>query len=112
MNVPDWWVFLLLALGAYRIWRLLADDTILEKPRRWLVRLGPDWRDDGDKVPDNYREYLALFIMCPWCLGFWVSIAVWGAWQIWPHGTEVAMVPLAISTIVGVTRGKLDPPED
>lgn len=112
MDVPSWWPFLLLAFGTFRIWRLLADDKILEKPRRWLVRLGPDWREEGDPVPENYREYLAVFLMCPWCLGFWLSLAIWGAWQVWPHITEVAMVPFALNAAMALVRGNLDEPEE
>lgn len=112
MSIPDWWILTLLTLGAFRLWRLLSVDTIFEKPRRWVVRLGPDWREEGDPVPDTYREYLAVWLMCPWCSGMWIAFAVWGAWQLWPHWTEVAMVPLAISTLVGLTRHNLDPPEE
>lgn len=111
MTIPDWWGFVLLSLGAYRIWRLLAEDTILERPRRWLVRLGPNWRSEGDPVPDNYREYIALFLMCPFCLGAWVSLTVWGSWQFWPQTTTAVLVPFAISAVVGFTRVNLDPPD-
>ena len=102
----------MLALGSFRIWRLLSVDTILEWPRRKLVRLGPDWREQGDPIPENYREYLAVFLECPWCLGFWIALVTWVFWQVWPHGTEVAMVPFALSAALALVRGNLDPPEE
>jgi Protein of unknown function (DUF1360) len=111
VDVPSWWVFLLLGLGSFRIWRLLSDDTILERPRRAIVKLPKDWEPDDD-LPHGYREYLALFINCPWCLGFWVSLVIWGFWNVWSHGTEVVMVPFALSAFVGLVRGNLDEPEE
>lgn len=42
-NVPNWWALLLLALAAWRTYRLLAEDTIFEKPRRWIVNLDQNW---------------------------------------------------------------------
>ena len=99
MSIPDWYVLVLLALAAFRTWRLLAEDDILDRPRRYVTRLGEKWEKDGDVVPMEYRIRLGAFIECPWCLGFWVALSWWGAWQIWPHGTEIAAVPLALSSL-------------
>jgi hypothetical protein len=101
---------IILVAASFRAWRLLSEDIILERPRRWLVRLPRDW-EEGQELPEAYRDELAEFISCPWCLGAWVSIVAWIAWQIEPHWTTVLAVPLAISAAVGITRGKLDPPE-
>ena len=92
--VPSWWPFLLLALAAFRTWRLLAEDTILEPLRRRLVRA------------DSTREE---FTTCPWCAGFWISLAWWLAWQAWPHATLVVAVPFAISAVVALVAVNLDP---
>ena len=99
MSIPDWWEFVLLTLAAFRVWRLISEDTILERPRRYVTGLPQRWKE-GDALPKGYREYLAIFIECPWCAGFWISVAWWGAWQIWPHGAVVAAVPFAISALV------------
>lgn len=100
MKVPDWYVFILLALAAYRTWRLLAEDDILDRPRNALLRLDPHWQKEGDYTGDGYRERLGTFLSCPWCLGFWLVLAWWGAWQAWPHGTTVVAVPMALSALV------------
>lgn len=99
MNVPDWYAVVLLALAAYRTFRLIGEDTILDRPRAWLVRL--DGWDGAGPLPDDYREGLAVWLQCPWCAGFWHAILWFGAWQIWPHGTLVAAGVFAISTVVG-----------
>lgn len=103
MSVPDWYELALLALAAWRIFQLIAFDSILDQPRRYVTRLGKKWEKEGDAIPKEYREKWALFINCPYCLGFWIGLAWWGAWQMWPHGTLVAAVPWVLSA--GVVAG-------
>jgi hypothetical protein len=87
VSVPSWYELVLLGLAAYRTWKLIAEDTITEGLRkRWLGR----------------RAKWGVFVNCPWCAGFWVSLAWWGAWQAWPHGTLVAATVFTLSLIVGV----------
>lgn len=105
MSIPNWWETLLLALAAYRTWRLLAEDTILDTPRSWLVGLS-GWKA-GQPTPLSYRAWLAEFITCPWCWGAWVSIGWWLLWQAFPHFTLVASVPFAISVAVGALASVL-----
>ena len=98
MTIPDWWTFALLSLAAYRVFRLLSEDDVLDRPRSWVLGYR-GWRE-GQPLPDSYREKTAGFVGCPSCLGFWVSVVWWGAYQLWPHATTVAAVPLAISAAV------------
>lgn len=110
MTVPVPWAALILIAAAYRIWRLLAEDTILTRPRRWLTNLPADWEED-DPIPDDYRIGLANFISCPACFGFWIALAIWLIWEVTPFWTEVFSMPLAISAGLIVFRSKLDPPD-
>jgi hypothetical protein len=117
--IPEPYQFVLLALIAYRAWRLVAEDDILNRPRYWLVRLPRDW-EEGDTIPKAYREKLALFINCPWCAGAWISALVYIGWMAtlgeWPDSATDVSVALgvwfAISSSVGLIRSKLDPPEE
>ena len=106
MSTPNWYELALLALAAWRVFQLIAFDSILDQPRRYVTRLG-DWQEANDpkhvNLPKEYREKLGLFINCPYCAGFWIGLAWWGAWQIWPHGTIVVAVPWVISA--GVIAG-------
>lgn len=104
MSIPDWWTALLLALAAWRTFRLLSEDTILDRPRAWL--LGYSGWKEGESLPPTLREGLSEFVTCPYCLGFWVSLGWWGAWQAWPHATVVVAVPLAVSAVVGIIAEK------
>ena len=88
----------LLALAAYRVWRIIAVDQITEPIRiRTIFRSGPVW------------SWLEDLVTCPWCLGWWLSgvaavvyvaalgLSGWWVWLLWP----------AVSCVVGFL-GKLD----
>lgn len=52
----------LLVLATYRVWRLVAVDTITEPIRAWFIfRDGPVW------------TWMADLVTCAWCLGWWLS---------------------------------------
>jgi hypothetical protein len=103
-HVPGAWEAIILSLAAFRIWRLLGADTILNRPREWLTRL-----NQYERKPLRYRQGLDIWLHCPWCLGFWVAIAVWGAWLAWPTGTLIFCTPWMIGAAVGLIQRNLDP---
>ena len=92
--VPNWYALILLALAAYRVFRLLAHDTVLDPVRHRLVRA------------ESKQEE---FLQCPFCLGFWISIAWWFAWIFSAHWTLVVAAPFAISAVVALVAVNLDP---
>ena len=57
-----------IALAAYRAWALLALDRITVPVRR---RLFTEARQDR-----RVYEWLKLFVKCPWCAGFWITVAI------------------------------------
>jgi hypothetical protein len=89
----------LLILASHRVTRLIGWDTLTA---RWRARL-TGYSDTGERnrYPHN-RKTLGEFIHCPWCLGFWVSLAWYLAWQEWPQGTLDVAIPFAISSAVGL----------
>lgn len=105
MSVPDWWQFLLLFGGAFRTFRLIAEDTILDGPRARL--LGYKGWVDGQPLPKTYRAKWGEFITCPWCAGFHIGVIFWICWLIWPTATLFVCVPLAVNAAVGMVA-KLD----
>lgn len=86
--VPDPWAFALLALAAFRWWKLLAEDQILDRPRDWVIARSPDW----------FLDQLG----CPWCAGFWICLEWYLAFVVWPHGTLIVATPFALSAVVGI----------
>ena len=95
MSIPDWYEVLLLGLASWRIFHLISRDDILNRPRNWLVGLKP-----GATSRNGGKQKLMDFIECPFCMGFWVALAMWGAWQLWPHGTLVFATPWVLSAVV------------
>lgn len=84
----------LVALAAFRVTRLLQLDTILETPRNRFL----------DKhAGDRWGELLS----CPWCLGWWVSLAIVLAACLLPRRLwEPVVVALAGSAVVGLIPSK------
>ena len=97
VNVPNWYEAVLLALAAWRVFHLLAFDDILDRPRRYVTKLAPTWREEGDATGPDYREKLAAFLTCPFCFGWWVAIVWWAAWLIFPTETLFVAVPFVLS---------------
>jgi len=90
---PDPWSFLLLGLAAWRMWKLIASDLILERPvDSALRRLEPAAR----------RTFWREFLACSYCSGTWLALIWWGAWMLWPTGTTIAAVPWALAAVVGL----------
>lgn len=118
-RVPDLTQLVVLSLAAWRAYRIGARDTITEPiraalsyPDKTAVTLAHDTEgltiiglEDESKPP---RVYLATLIRCPWCAGFYVSVAAWLLWEAWPRATLVGSTPLAISALVGLITKNLD----
>jgi len=115
--IPTPWELLLAALAVFRLWRLLAEDEILEVPRRKILRY-EGWEGprpgfpQGDPLPDGYRVKWRDFLVCPWCAGFWIGLLAWVFWLLFPSLALVVATPFALSAAVGLIRVNLDPPED
>lgn len=105
MNIPDWYTLVLLAAAAYRVFRLLSEDTILDGPRAWV--LGYRGWKEGRPLPDSYRTKAAEFVSCPWCLGFYIALLIYLFWLWQPGWTTTISVPLAISCFVGMLEKHL-----
>lgn len=106
MTAPAPWQFALLALGTYRLWRILAIDDMpwLVRARNRLVgarEVAGVWRFD--------RPALAHMWSCSWCLGWWLSLAVTGLWWAFPTIVVVAAAPFAVASAVGALGHHLNP---
>lgn len=126
-GVPDPWEAVLLALGTFRLVRLIGWDTITEGLRERITGLtdeqAAEWASsetgpiavaehEGEQRwywRPAWRKHLSTLIRCPWCQGFYVSAAVWALWALLGDPVLVACVPLALSAAVGLTAKNLDP---
>lgn len=97
----------MLILGAYRLTRLAGWDEfpLAVRVRDWIT--GKRGVEGG--VEYHKRPLLEHLLGCPFCIGFWISSAVYVAWLSAPRPTLYAVTPLAISGAVGLIAKNLDP---
>lgn len=62
-----------------------------------------------DVRPAYDRPTLAHLVHCPFCLGWWVSLAVFAAWNVSAGWTLWLVAPFALSGAVGLVARNLDP---
>lgn len=103
--IPSPWVAVILTLGTFRLWRIIAADTlpVLVKLRMWL--LGGVFYTDGEFHCS--RPLLAEWLECPYCSGAWCSAVAYLLW-LWTPDVLYVATPLAISAVVGIVRTRLD----
>lgn len=82
--------FVVLGLAVFRLTRLVIKDHIVSALRDKI------W----DRFPPESTK-IGYLITCPWCVGFWFSLAVYFCYTILPSQTMWACYVLALSAIVG-----------
>lgn len=87
----DWLPLVLLALGTYRLTRLIVEDVILDRPRNAF------WR----KFPPE-RSALGYLLTCYWCVSLWVAAFMILLYVFFPVVTLIAAAVLAVSAVVGI----------
>ena len=101
MSLQEWYgtqnlasLTMLCALSGFyshRLWRMVARDSIFEKPRERLFPEGT-WRFD--------------LIDCPWCLGWWLNVAFAAVAYAYldltfPSAVIVAFVGSTVTGVIG-----------
>lgn len=99
--IPSPWVAVILTLGTFRILRLLSYDTFppIFKARIWFL----------SKWPERWIESISELWTCVFCLGFWLSLAVYLLWLWLPTETLYIAAPFALSGAAGLIAKNLDP---
>jgi hypothetical protein len=83
------------SLAAFRITRLVTQDTITGKIRERLIE------KFGEESP------LSELIQCNWCTGVWVAGGVTVASRLFPKTWEKTATMLAYAAITGIIADKL-----
>jgi hypothetical protein len=86
--------FVILALAAFRVTRVITTDTVFESVRERI------WKKFS---PSKGFGYL---ITCDWCTGFYVSIAFVLAYLLVPVIVYVVSLVLSISAIIGLLANR------
>lgn len=113
-------VMLLFTLGAVGWWRLLARDSIFDSARAWWWHRFPyeGYQVAGEaNRPKRGRSVwsggawycqkgtkLGELLYCHWCLSFWVGLAQFGAYLLFPQ----LVLVFAIAHGVRITAALID----
>lgn len=94
-----------LMLGAYRLTRLAGWDTFAPaaRAREWAQGI-----DAEGNITHQRPTWLIELFGCPFCLGFWISLALVATWWAWPTVALAVALPFAISGAVGLLAKNLD----
>lgn len=87
---------------------ITQDDLPAEAPDLGLPGKQPP-SEVSDVRPAYDRPTLAHLVHCPFCLGWWVSLAAYASWNLTPAWTLWLIAPFALSGAVGLLARNLDP---
>lgn len=104
--MPNLAVLVAIGLAAFRLTRLVTNDSITKRFRDRLYTWA--W-DDEHTVPSDdgyldptpraaWRTYLHELLTCPYCFGVWVSV---GTYLVWDHGGDVGHSIVAVAAVAG-----------
>lgn len=91
--MSDALLLLVMTLAAFRVWRLIGEDTILDRPRDWVI---------------ERSEKLSDFITCPWCAGFWISGVTVAVTDYFTSVPLPGLMVAAVSAGVGLIGSNFD----
>lgn len=106
-------LFVVVALAAYRLTRLVRNDLLFASWRhRWYRRFPPNahyqamvnqpgrgWVQSPNPIRPIHP--LGQLIDCAWCCGFWITAALVAVTAQFVSVPQPALVVLAVSTAVG-----------
>lgn len=109
MALPEGaFAFIVVALAVFRLTRFFVFDSLVgahpdskSKFSRSLDR----WAFTQDAKGDDrswLRGKVGTLLTCPWCFGFWITVAVAAAWFWGPDPVRWAIVVFALAAVAGL----------
>ena len=112
--IPSPWVGLLMALAVFRLTRLVGWDDF--PPVARLRARATGMREHYDSTIDrdhpiirHKHPMLEHWLGCPYCVGFWIGLAVYLLWLFFPTEVMYGCMPFALNGAVGIIARMLDP---
>lgn len=123
-SFPIVFSLIVLAMACYSVTRLIVTDDfpLFEKPREWLkLRFPPSGTTWKKRPPERVQSralssgiwavdqghWIGDLISCPWCAGWWVSLAATILFFITPTWTIALCIPFALRAFVGGYANKI-----
>ncbi|MDQ0230644.1 DUF1360 domain-containing protein [Metabacillus malikii] len=103
-----WLSFIIFAFASFRLTRLIVYDKITSFIRAPFHKEIEEVNEQGEvdvyieMKGTGLRAWIGELLSCYWCTGVWSAAFLYGLWLVWPQGTEVLMMILAIAGIAGV----------
>jgi hypothetical protein len=86
--------FVIIALAAFRVTRVITTDTVFESVREFVWKRFPPSKGFG------------YILTCDWCSGFYVAIFFVAAYLLLPTIVYVVSLVLSISAIIGILANR------
>lgn len=120
------WPIIILALGVWSITRLITTDSFppIEKLRNWVFDRFPHEGYTAKHKPNperarstnisggmyyvNEGHWIGELLHCPWCSGWWVSLAVCLSYWAWPVVTLAVLIPFGLRVVSGALHAWTD----
>ena len=113
------WTTVLIVLGTARATRFVTEDTLghwllVQPARRWAMYgtklyhapayvIDEEWRETD---PTTKRQKLVSGLDCPFCVGFWIGVAVLLTHRI--PGARFILTALSLNYVVGHLSSRID----
>ena len=102
----DPWQFVVVVLAAFRVVRFVVFDKLvgahLESRSKFSRRLDTWAYDQNGQDRSFVRGKVGDLLTCPWCIGFWISLAVWAAFWWGPEWVQYATYAWAVAGAVAL----------
>lgn len=92
--LDDPWMFVIAALASFRLARFFVRDSLVganTESGSKFSQLLDNWAWTEEGAPKGWvRDKVGNLLVCTYCLGFWLSLAVWcGLTRTWPWDLTV-----------------------
>jgi hypothetical protein len=96
------WSFVIVALAAFRLTRFFTLDSLVGAnldSNSAFSRVLDEWAYDEEGNERGFiRGKVGDLLSCPYCLGFWISLA---CWWLWTQDFEFVREGLTVFAVAG-----------
>ncbi len=100
------WAFIVVGLAAFRLTRFFVYDSLvgsnLESGSAWSRRLDTLVYTAEGKDRSFLRGKIGDLLVCPWCLGFWLTVATWAVWRTENEPARLIVQLFALAGLAGL----------